>query len=183
MRMIIGLTGRVGVGKSFVASLLVQRFDVLHLDLDVIGHEILLDSAVQDSLMERFGLVDRPGLGAIVFSDKKALQDLNAIMHPRMKVYVLDQLKSAVKPVIISGALLDEIGLLDVCDQIWVVDAPDDVIRDRIGEKFDKIASVQRSRDVYLEEADVVFHNVPDEDIVVEVVSAYDYFVLRSGHD
>ncbi len=183
MRMIIGLTGRVGVGKSFVASLLVQRFDVLHLDLDVIGHEILQVPVVQDSLLERFGVADRPGLGAIVFSDKKALEDLNAIMHPLMKAFVLEQLKLAVKPVVISGALLDEIGLLDVCDQIWVVDAPDDVIRERIGEKFEKIASMQRSREVYLVEADVVFHNVPDEDIEVQVFSAYDYFVLRSSND
>lgn len=183
MSMVIGLTGRVGVGKSFVASLLVKTFDILHLDLDIIGHEILLDPVVQAAVLDRFGVADRASLGAIVFSDKKALQDLNAMMHPRMKAFVLDQLKLAAKPVVISGALLDEIWLMSVCDQIWVVDAPDDVIRERIGEKFDKIISVQRSRDAYLDEADVVFHNVPDEDVEVQVVSAFDYFVLRSKND
>jgi len=60
-------------------------------DADRLGHEVLNDPAVVQTLAEEFGSdctsngkVDRQCLGALVFSDQQAMDRLNALTHPAL---------------------------------------------------------------------------------------------------
>jgi len=67
--------------------------------------------------------LDRSRLGAIVFSDKEALERLNAITHPEIIREIEYELreKSFEELIILDAPLLIEAGLCDVVDEVWLV--------------------------------------------------------------
>ena len=89
----VGLTGGIASGKSTVAALLRER-DYLVLDADSLSRELLEPGqAAYNEVVKEFGegilgpggAVNRPKLGAIVFSDAQKRARLNAILHPRIQ--------------------------------------------------------------------------------------------------
>ena len=94
---VIGLTGGVGSGKSLVAQILKQETGAELILTDDVGH-IVTDKggSAFDLVVERFGNeivsetgeIDRKKLADIVFNDKKAIKDLNDIVHPKVKEYI-----------------------------------------------------------------------------------------------
>jgi dephospho-CoA kinase len=88
----VGLTGSIGVGKSFVGSVFVQLGCRL-LDADDTAREVVLpgteglQNIVNEfgpDVLQSDGLLDRKVLGSIVFADPEKRQRLNAILHPRI---------------------------------------------------------------------------------------------------
>jgi dephospho-CoA kinase len=86
----IALTGGIATGKSYVASRLRAR-GVPVIDADVLAREAVAPgSEGLKAVVKRFGPevltpdggLDRARLGAIVFRDKQARTDLEAIIHP-----------------------------------------------------------------------------------------------------
>jgi dephospho-CoA kinase len=61
--LIIGISGQTGAGKSTFADLLSQRGLGENLEVDAIGHELLVDEAVRAALVEIFGseILDEAG--------------------------------------------------------------------------------------------------------------------------
>jgi dephospho-CoA kinase len=87
---LMGLTGGIASGKSVVAKRLAEH-GAVHVDADVLAREVVEPGTTGlAAIAERFGpsviapdgTLDRPALGAIVFSDPEARADLNAITHP-----------------------------------------------------------------------------------------------------
>jgi dephospho-CoA kinase len=88
--MLIGLTGGIGAGKSTIA----KRFAELGahvVDADVMARRAVdPGTAALTAIENRFGRdvisadgsLNRPALGAIVFSDDNARTDLESIVHP-----------------------------------------------------------------------------------------------------
>ena len=90
---LIGLGGGIGSGKSS-ASALLHALGAVIVDADLIAREVVEPGtdalrAIADrfgpSLIKADGALDRPALGAIVFADPGALNDLNAITHPAIE--------------------------------------------------------------------------------------------------
>ena len=86
----VGLTGGIGSGKSSVAARLAGLGAVV-IDADRIAREVVEPGMPSlTAIRERFGpsvvsddgTLDRAGLGRIVFGDRAALRDLEAITHP-----------------------------------------------------------------------------------------------------
>ena len=121
--------------------------------------------------MVRGGKINRKKLAEIVFSDKKLLQKLNEIVHPYLKeeiIKIVDSRKSKVEnraPIVINAAVLKEIGLLDVVDEIWVVAASKKTrLKRSIKNGLSKPEALKRmnsqtSQKDYLKMADVVIKN------------------------
>lgn len=177
-KMIIGLTGRTSSGKSLAINILKQKFDFQLFDLDQIGHELLLKPEIKDQLLTEFGAsillnqeISRPKLANIVFLDLAKLKKLNQIMHPEIKNNVLAKIKNLSKNIIICGALIKEIGLETNCDIIVVIDAEDDLITEKV--KFAQISKFQRSREDFLNDADVVIRNNFDDDFEEELIEVF----------
>ena len=86
----VGLTGSIGVGKSFVASIFLE-LGCHVLDADQTAREVVMpDTPGLKALTEAFGeeiltadgTLERTRLGAIVFNDETQRQRLNQILHP-----------------------------------------------------------------------------------------------------
>ena len=134
--MILGITGGTGCGKTTLLNVLREQ-GALVLDCDEIYHDLLTwDASLLSAIEARFpgtveaGQLQRKKLGALVFSDKKALPDLNRITHAAVKREVLRRLEPKPKLAAIDAIALFEGGLAELCDVTVAVTAPlDDRVR------------------------------------------------------
>ncbi len=99
--MIIGMTGSSGAGKSTVAALF-ARAGFRIIDCDAIVHALYGEKKYADKIAEAFGeeyiangTVDRKKLGALVFSNKRALTRLNETVYPLILEAVLGEMNRA----------------------------------------------------------------------------------------
>src|SRR5687767_14356354 len=85
-----GLTGSIGVGKSFVSSVLAE-LGCRVLDADQTAREVVEPGspALRDvvavfgqGVLQDGGRLDRSRLGALVFADADKRASLNSILHP-----------------------------------------------------------------------------------------------------
>ena len=86
----VGLTGSIGVGKSFVASVFVE-LGCHVLDADQTAREVVmvgtpglkaLVDAFGEEILNADGTLDRKRLGAVIFADQSQRERLNHILHP-----------------------------------------------------------------------------------------------------
>ena len=146
--MIIGITGGTGCGKTTLLKV-IQEAGVLILDCDAIYHELLrTDAALLSAIEARFpgtvenGQLQRKKLGAVVFADRNALLDLNAITHSAVKQEVQKILAKMPDLAAIDAIALFEGGLAELCDVTVAVTAPADIrvqrliLRDGITEEY-----------------------------------------------
>jgi len=131
--LIIGITGGTGCGKTTLLKTIEEQGGLI-LDCDAIYHELLTsDTKLLAAIESRFpgtvenGTLQRKKLGAIVFSDEKALQDLNRITHGAILAEVLRRLESKPTLAAIDAIALFEGGLAELCDLTVAVTAPEDV--------------------------------------------------------
>lgn len=122
---VIGLTGNIGCGKTTVAGML-RDLGVAVVDLDAVARQIRNNDAEARRRIEaRFGTVEAGELARVVFSDREALRDLEAILHPLVRNETrarLAELEAAgVEAACIEAIKLLESPLHDRCDETWVV--------------------------------------------------------------
>jgi pantetheine-phosphate adenylyltransferase/dephospho-CoA kinase len=130
---IIGITGEIGSGKSFLTNQIKERcknIECHNIDLDVIGHQILselhepmyvkirntLVDVFGETILDNKGNIDRKALGEIVFNDRSKLNKLNDIMYDPMLVRVKREMFGKKGLILLNGALLVESNLLDLCN-------------------------------------------------------------------
>ncbi|MFI2297246.1 dephospho-CoA kinase [Actinacidiphila glaucinigra] len=172
----VGLTGGIGAGKSAVSRLLVSYGAVL-IDSDRIAREVVepgtpgLASVAAEfgaEVLAADGSLDRPKLGAIVFSDPERLRALNAIVHPlvRDRSAELERAAGPDAVVVHDVPLLAENGLAPLYDVVVVVDAAPQTQLDRLvrlrgmaEEDARARMAVQATREQRLAVADVVIDN------------------------
>ncbi len=86
----VGLTGSIGVGKSFVSSIFAE-LGCHVLDADQTAREVVMPGApgliavtkvFGDEILNSDGTLNRKQLGAVVFGDEEKRQRLNSILHP-----------------------------------------------------------------------------------------------------
>jgi dephospho-CoA kinase len=131
----VGLTGGLAAGKSTVASFF-RELGAFHVDADLIAHALLaMGGAAVREVVARFGesivgadgAVDRRALAAVVFADPRALADLNAIVHPKVRAEIArriadEESNAAASPVaLVDAALLVESGIHRDLDALIVV--------------------------------------------------------------
>ena len=170
--MIIGITGGTGCGKTELLNA-IQAFSGRILDCDAIYHQLLqTDKKMLAAIDARFpgvvedGQLQRKKLGAIVFADPKALQDLNAITHKSVKAEILNQLSDAPSLVGIDAIGLFEGDLNTLCDVTVAVTAPTEVrikrlmARDGITEAYARARiAAQPDSDAFIRRCDYHLNN------------------------
>lgn len=131
---ILGLTGSIGMGKSTAAGML-RRLGVPVHDADAVVHRLLAkDRHVKEEIAAQFpnavtdGAIDRQALGGTVFSDPAAREELEKILHPRVraaaKKFLRDQARRGAQLVVLDIPLLYETGGEANVDAVLVVSAP-----------------------------------------------------------
>lgn len=155
----VGLTGGIASGKSEVARRLVERGAVL-VDADVLAREAVAPgseglaeviAAFGPGVVADDGGLDRAALGAVVFADPARREELNAIIHPRVRARAAEIVQRAAaedpRAVVVQDIpLLVETGQAGNFDLVVVVDAPDDVRVARLAARNGMSEAEARSR-------------------------------------
>ncbi len=145
--LVIGLTGGIGTGKSEV-SLILRELGATVIEADLVGHDAYRpNTPIWREVVEAFGReilrptgeIDRKRLGAMVFSDSKALERLNGIMHPRMAEIIKNEISQlgvqGTDVVVVEAALMIEAGWDSLVDEVWVTSSPEDKIVGRLRQR------------------------------------------------
>jgi dephospho-CoA kinase len=139
---VIGLTGGIAMGKSFVADAFRRHGIPIH-DADRAVHALLGPGGAGVAAVDRAfpgvvqdGKVNRPALGEKVFHEPRALKRLEAIIHPLVRQSQEDFLKrwrrAGKSHVVLDVPLLLETGNEAGADLIVVVSAPPSVQAHRV---------------------------------------------------
>ena len=154
----VGLTGSIGVGKSFVASIFVE-LGCHVLDADLTAREVVmpgtpgLQAIVQEfgeDVLNTDGTLDRKRLGALIFADENRRQRLNHILHPFI-IARQDEIMNAWEAEdpdgigIIDAALMIESGGYKRFDKLIVVHCRPEVQLERLMLR-DKLARDEAER-------------------------------------
>ena len=168
----IGITGGSGSGKTTLLQCIAERGGLI-LDCDAIYHRLLTeDPALLAAIEARFpgvtenGQLQRKKLGNLVFSDEKALSDLNKITHTAVKNEVLRQLSAGPKLAAIDAIALFEGGLAALCDATVAVTAPEEarvqrlMARDGISREYaESRIRAQHGEEWFAQRCDAVLRN------------------------
>ena len=133
---IIGLTGGIASGKSTVSAYLKSK-NIPVIDADIeskrvldVGNDAYYDviREFSDSILNEDKTVNRKKLAEIVFKDKKLVEKLNSIIHPRVierTNSMLEELRRKNVPIaVVDAPLLIEAGMQKITDEVWVVYTP-----------------------------------------------------------
>jgi dephospho-CoA kinase len=179
-KMVIGLTGPTGAGKSTVAAAW-EKAGCVVVDADKIAREAVSQPACVAELKAEFGndIVDETGaldrrlLAKRAFISPSKTERLNAITHPKIMEEVTKQIslfrRSKVKAIILDAPLLFESGADQLCDTTVAVTAPLEVRRNRImardsisaGQAMERIGA-QREDSYYNTRASYIFDGSVD---------------------
>ncbi len=147
--MVLGIAGISGSGKHTAAAFL-ERKGWTVLDADGMAHRLYRPyTGAWKAIVKRFGeglltkddLIDRQKLRAIIFDpddvaiSRKALEDLNAILHPQIRRALEEQIHRNFRrqaDIAIVAALWKEIGLAEICDSLLWIEADQDRALQRI---------------------------------------------------
>jgi len=178
--LIIGLTGGIGSGKTTVSNLF-KNLGVPIIDTDVIARELVdNDHSVLEEITDAFGkiildddgLLDRNILAKIIFSEEHKKQQLENILHPKIRIKVEKAIKIYhAKPnqpqyIIVVIPLLFETNFHQLIDKTLVVIANEEnkikriIQRDgRTPEDILSIIKSQVSDSKRISEADDIIEN------------------------
>ena len=137
----IGLTGGIATGKSAVASMF-GDLGVPVIDSDQIAREVVqagqpalsdIVAAFGSEALDPRGELDRRRLRAMVFGDDELRQQLETILHPRIRAVMLEATHRIGGPYqLLVVPLLVEVGFQSQVDRVLVVDCPAKIQRERL---------------------------------------------------
>lgn len=129
-RIILGLTGSFGSGKSTVAGIF-RSHGVKIIDADKIAHRLIKPrTKIYKKIINIFGkdilkknrAIDRGKLARIVFNNKLLLKRLNKIIHPEVIRVIQEKIRTCPeREIILDAPLLIEAGLEKIADKLIVV--------------------------------------------------------------
>ena len=186
---VVGLCGGSGVGKGYCARLFAEC-GIPAIDTDKVYHDLVsgpsdclneLVACFGESIVSESGALDRRELSKTVFSDKRALTELNKITHKHILAKTENIIEKFEKmgygAVLIDAPLLFESGFDKKCDLILGVVADDAIRVERIT-KRDGITeaaatrriSSQLSNDEIANKCDYVIVNNGESDALCELI-------------
>jgi dephospho-CoA kinase len=184
MTKIIGLTGGIGSGKTTVARYIAAQGIPVYI-ADEEAKKVmntpevlsLVANTFGDSVLEN-GVINRQKLAQLVFNAPEKLQQLNNIIHPKVKQDFENWVqKHHNHPFVIKeAAILFESGSYQFCDKIITVTAPENVRLQRVIQR-DSVTEDQvlaRMQNQWKEEekialSDYVIQNINIEDTKSQV--------------
>jgi dephospho-CoA kinase len=153
MTLIVGLTGGIATGKSTVTQMF-KSVDIPVIETDAIAKDMLRKgSEGYEEVITHFSNnilltdkeINRKKLGTIVFGNSQKRAQLNAILHPRVKSIVKNEIQKhkelGTKIIVIDVPLLFETDFIDLVDKTIVVYTPFRKQKERLMERdgIDKI--------------------------------------------
>ena len=176
----IGITGGVGSGKSELLRYIAKHYKCEIYLADEVAHLIKQPGTVcfhrlvellGKEVLDGRGQIDKSAMADRIFSDVQCLEKVNNILHPAVKEFLLEKLKTAresaeVELFFVEAALLVEAGYRQLADELWYIYAGEDIRRERLmksrgygPEKIDGIMKSQLSEEEFRRSCDFVIDN------------------------
>ena len=191
MPLVLGVTGSIATGKSYLCQYMVEKYGAIHADADKVVHRMYdpgkpgFDRIVAEfgeEVIGEDGYIDRKKIGAQVFGKPERMRDLTRAIGDiggEMK-RVIDEWRATLKDddiAILEAVNHIEAGYAAWCDATWLVAAEPETMKRRLmarnnftEEEAEKRMSAQRKWEDRAPAADHVFHNDGNvEDFIAEV--------------
>lgn len=177
---VIGITGGVGAGKSEVLAYLRRRTDCDVIIADKVAHDLekrggvcydRIVALLGKEIVAEDGEIDRPKMAARIFADQTLLRQINEIVHPAVKEYIVNMIakersRGRLNYLFIEAALLIEDGYKEIVDELWYIHTDEKIRRERLKlsrgyseEKIDSIIREQMSEEDFYRHCSVVIDN------------------------
>ena len=177
---LIGITGGVGSGKSEVLSYIQRNYNARVLLADDVANKLKepgmpcykpVVDCLGEGVLGTDGVIDRVKMAAAIFGDKSKLEAINAIIHPAVRRYILQEIqaekdKGETEFFFLEAALLIEEHYDEIVDEMWYIYADEKVRRERLKisrnyseEKITSIISKQLSEQKFREACSWVINN------------------------
>jgi len=176
MRLVVGLTGGIGSGKSAAADAF-GKLGATVVDTDAIAHELTgpggaaiaqLRRLFGDEMVDAAGAMDRKRMRELVFADAEKKQRLEALLHPMIRAESERRIAAAPGPYVVHVVplLVESPGYRGRVGRVLVVDCPEALqisrVRQRSGLPEEQVRSIiasQIQRERRLAAADDVIDN------------------------
>lgn len=136
----IGITGGIGAGKSYVLNIIKENCNCVILKADDVANDLKLPKRacyqpiidlLSSDILDEDGYIDKAKMAEKIFDDESLLKKVNAIIHPAVKAYILEEFDKAEAEgfdyFFLEAALLIEDHYREILDEIWYIRAPKEV--------------------------------------------------------
>ena len=194
---LIGITGGIGSGKTFISRMFNSSEAFVVFNSDLFAKQILVENSevidfVKNKIGEKSykdGIIQTKYISNVIFNDKRKLNELNKIVHPKV-LHEFEKFKSSNlnKIIIIESAILFETGIYLQTNYNILVKAP---IKERINrvvfrDKISKLDVLKRINSQWKDSkkiglADFVINNIDKletekivKQLIVDLISRYE---------
>ena len=194
---LIGITGGIGSGKTFISRMFNSSEAFVVFNSDLFAKQILVENSevidfVKNKIGEKSykdGIIQTKYISDVIFNDKRKLNELNKIVHPKV-LHEFEKFKSCNlnKIIIIESAILFETGIYLQTNYNILVKAP---IKERINrvvfrDKISKLDVLKRINSQWKDSkkiglADFVINNIDKletekivKQLIVDLISRYE---------
>lgn len=168
---IIGITGGIGAGKSCVLREIEVLDGTFVIEADKLAHTLLspghdcyteVVSCFGKEILSEDQSIDRAILRKLVMNSSEKLRQLNALVHPAVKKYIVNDIEKkrdlGFKYYVIEAALLIQDGYRSICDEIWYIYADKDI----------RVERLLKSRGYSRQTAEEFIKNQPEDEYFIE---------------
>ena len=181
---VLGITGGIGSGKSYVCRLLAEHYHVpiyycdIHAALLMRSDYELIEqlSELVPGLYDEEGELDKQRLASYMFSDEQHLRNVNAIVHPAVRRHLREWKEHHRATLLaVESAILYESHFDTEVDKVLYVDAPLEVriqrtcLRDGLTEQEVKGRIAHQQTDYARSRADYLLNNDGQHDLLLEL--------------
>ncbi len=196
----IGITGGVGAGKSFLLDYIKGHYNAVIWKADEIANKLQeKNMPCYEPIVELLGnevlnqdmTINKAKMADVIFHNPLLLNEVNKIVHPAVKAYVLSQIDMELKAnhydfFIVEAALLLEEHYDEILDEIWYIYAEESTrslrlknSRNYSDDKISAIMNKQLSHKQIEEKCKITIRNIGDSaflfDQVDRVLGGYLY--------
>jgi len=199
-KIIIGLTGAIGSGKTTVARQF-RKLNCPVIDADELNHHVLTRPEIVkhlvfwwgDEILTQDGTINRNTVGKIVFEDDRELKKLTDLVHPLIfertkKLIESYQGDAQVSVIVLDIPLLLETGYESWCDYIIFIEIDEEIRHKRLCEnrgwdrkKIKKVEKFQIPLDKKVKKADFRVYNNSSIPELAQQINNIFTTVLESG--
>lgn len=164
--MLIGITGKSGVGKSTYARKIAEENGFFVVHIDKVSHRILNLPAYKALLIDMFGdeivgeSVDRKHLGDLIFTNRDLYKEFSELLWKEMK-HQIDHILSTHENVILDWILLPHTHYWNMCDKKILVVADEEERKRRVMARDNIAADYLNKRDA----AGISYDNIEFDEV------------------